>query len=680
MQPGQISILSILGSAANASAGASPSAPVNGTAASAVTSEFNQLLASLAGHTDSALPAAINRAALPGATNGNAQPVLADGMAALAPQLAQDMTSGQSGDAPVTDASLLLAGQIAAAAPQPQLTAGLDGPAQPIVSAEAPLLDVTAASANTTSSATASSAAAVTAPSPTPATMTAPDQAQAQAQIQTQTPVPPVLAKDSTPTQAKSSASPKLPVQTATAQSAPLPAGQPAMAADPSAATGTTTSSTASPAPTAPVTLVSAAPDSMTAPLPVTGQTMGELPVEPALAGMTDTGTADPADALVQRQLPAQTALAAQSATQDNAKAGMKSTVLDKLPTQAVPAQASVPAPAVTNPVAAEQAGALNPAQALAQAAQAQPQAIAQAQTNGQAGSATTSVQAEMPALKQPGLKEPADTRAILQPRGASAMAAGQSASNTQSATPSPSASAAAKPDTTAAMSTTMTSGAEPSLPVQRELPVTAQPLTLQASLNQTTGLTPAPVLGQGENADMTATTDIDLQTGRMLDARVAADRNGAHLPRFAAHTTQHLAGQISRKVSDGNRVFDIRLDPAELGKVGVRLEMRADNRVHAVLTAERPDTLMELQRNARELERALNEAGLELGEDGLDFQMQEDGQAAGDDASGENASSMPVFTESDTLSALSEAIEPAAPRSTYGFLLSRREGVDMRV
>ena len=302
---------------------------------------------------------------------------------------------------------------------------------------------------------------------------------------------------------------------------------------------------------------------------------------------------------------------------------------------------------------------------------------------NGAQASSTAASQlpAEGQSLKAAGgLKETNETRAILQPRGASALAAGQAGSTTQTNAAAASASTSVKTDTTAAVSTTTTSGAEPALPVQRELPATAQPAALQPGLSQTAGLETAPLLAGGEDADAAATAELDLQTGRMLDARVAADRNGTHLPRFAAHTTQNLAGQITRQFNQGNRVFEIRLDPAELGKVDVRLEMRADNRVHAVLTAERPDTLMELQRNARELERALNEAGLELGEDGLDFQMQEDGQSATQNDSGQSGPSIPVFTESESISLLSETAEADAPRSTYGFLLSRREGVDMRV
>jgi flagellar hook-length control protein FliK len=150
-------------------------------------------------------------------------------------------------------------------------------------------------------------------------------------------------------------------------------------------------------------------------------------------------------------------------------------------------------------------------------------------------------------------------------------------------------------------------------------------------------------------------------------------------MQRFTPHTTTQLAGQITKQVANGNRVFDIRLDPAELGKVDVRIELRADNRVHAVLTVERPETLNELQRSARDLERSLAEAGLELDENGLSFQMN-DGQNPADDEGRDKGEALPIFTQTNELAQRAEDELSSRPRSAYGFLLSGRTGVDLQV
>ena len=126
--------------------------------------------------------------------------------------------------------------------------------------------------------------------------------------------------------------------------------------------------------------------------------------------------------------------------------------------------------------------------------------------------------------------------------------------------------------------------------------------------------------------------------------------------------------------------MFDIRLDPAELGRVDVRLEVGHDNRVQAVLAAERPETLAELQRSARDLERALQDAGLDVGENGLEFQLRDENGS--EEFSGSNDGSNPATAP--VLNAYAEGGDLLVTTSplieTYGFLLQSRDSVDVRV
>ncbi|MCC5995720.1 MAG: flagellar hook-length control protein FliK, partial [Oceanicaulis sp.] len=140
----------------------------------------------------------------------------------------------------------------------------------------------------------------------------------------------------------------------------------------------------------------------------------------------------------------------------------------------------------------------------------------------------------------------------------------------------------------------------------------------------------------------------------------------------FTPHAAQTLAAQIVRRQADGARVFDIRLDPPELGRVGVRLEMSADQTVKAMLSAERPDTLQDMQRSARELEKALAEAGLSLAENGLSFSL------GGGRGQGEGASARPGPAARSELAV--EIAAPGAPApELYGFALARPSGLDIR-
>jgi hypothetical protein len=54
-----------------------------------------------------------------------------------------------------------------------------------------------------------------------------------------------------------------------------------------------------------------------------------------------------------------------------------------------------------------------------------------------------------------------------------------------------------------------------------------------------------------------------------------------------------------------------VRLDPAELGRVQIRIERRKDGPTRVTLTAERPQTLDLLVRDQIQLHRALDQAGI---------------------------------------------------------------------
>jgi hypothetical protein len=82
---------------------------------------------------------------------------------------------------------------------------------------------------------------------------------------------------------------------------------------------------------------------------------------------------------------------------------------------------------------------------------------------------------------------------------------------------------------------------------------------------------------------------------------------------------TRQVALRITRALEHDRTEIRIQLDPPELGEVDIQLEFR-DLRLTAIVSAERPDTLDLLQRDARTLARSLREAGLELADSDLSF------------------------------------------------------------
>jgi len=336
--------------------------------------------------------------------------------------------------------------------------------------------------------------------------------------------------------------------------------------------------------------------------------------------------------------------------------------------------QTATPAqPGVASPAASENAAASSgPATTSGVQAGAQTQAA----TPGSATATTANATPQTGQAPAP-LRETSHRPAILETGGNSANA---KSSNGKSAAPAGQRVSTTTTGQGSVQSNGTVEGSNVASTVQQRDPNVSAMSPLMQALAQPAGhADPAPVQPLEINADA-AQSDAEIQLNRTGDVRASADRAGANLPRFAPHTAQHLAGQITRQFNNGQRVFDIRLDPAELGKVDVRLELRADNRVHAVLSAERPETLAELQRAARDLERSLNEAGLELAEEGLTFQMRDEGGDTPGSQRDPSATTMPIFAEGGETGLTDEATAPVVQQSKYGFLLSRRSGVDMRV
>jgi flagellar hook-length control protein FliK len=135
------------------------------------------------------------------------------------------------------------------------------------------------------------------------------------------------------------------------------------------------------------------------------------------------------------------------------------------------------------------------------------------------------------------------------------------------------------------------------------------------------------------------------------------------------------LAVQIAATAQSGKSRFEIRLDPADLGRIDVRLDVDRQGRVTSHLTVEKPETLAMLRQDAPQLQRALQDAGLKTGDNGLQFSLRDQssqGQTARDDT-GRNAHRL-IVTEDDNIAPVATA------GRTYGRMLGSSGGLDIRV
>lgn len=193
-------------------------------------------------------------------------------------------------------------------------------------------------------------------------------------------------------------------------------------------------------------------------------------------------------------------------------------------------------------------------------------------------------------------------------------------------------------------------------------------------------------------------TTDARLEAPSAPPAQTTTRIDGNFTPTFALalQSTQHvvaaaqstapataqaatvpvagLAVEIAARAQDGSKRFEIRLDPPELGRIDVRLDVDDHGRVSSHLVVERSETLDLLKRDAPQLERALQQAGLKT-EGGLEFSLRDQGFAQRDQSQRDNPQTMTRVIVPDEEPAIAEAT-----MRSYGRLVGLRGGVDIKI
>ncbi len=148
-----------------------------------------------------------------------------------------------------------------------------------------------------------------------------------------------------------------------------------------------------------------------------------------------------------------------------------------------------------------------------------------------------------------------------------------------------------------------------------------------------------------------------------------AATNNNAPVP------LANVGFEITSKALAGKHQFDIRLDPADLGRIHVKLDVDKSGNVTSHIVADRTDTLDMLRRDSSGLERALQDAGLKTSNNSLQFSLnnQSGNQQQSDTNSGGGQRAHIVVED--------EQLRQAAPvQNNYTRYAGQTGGLDIRV
>ena len=130
---------------------------------------------------------------------------------------------------------------------------------------------------------------------------------------------------------------------------------------------------------------------------------------------------------------------------------------------------------------------------------------------------------------------------------------------------------------------------------------------------------------------------------------------------------------EIASKALSGKNQFDIRLDPPDLGRIHVRLDVDKNGNVITHMVADRTDTLDMLRRDSAGLERALQDAGLKTSDNSMQFSLR-DQSANQQQNGGERGGNTAHLVLED------EQMTTAAVARDYGRYGARAGGLDIRV
>lgn len=145
--------------------------------------------------------------------------------------------------------------------------------------------------------------------------------------------------------------------------------------------------------------------------------------------------------------------------------------------------------------------------------------------------------------------------------------------------------------------------------------------------------------------ADKTTDTSSLDASGNTLSDRMDAQFNASLAGLNQGQTTQSpaQAGAMSQAVpyaavastlishaKAGSSEFNIRLDPAGLGQIDVKMKVSSDGQVRAHLIVDQPATLDLMMRDRQHLQQQLDQAGFKTDSSSLQFSLRDQGQGSG--------------------------------------------------
>ncbi len=266
------------------------------------------------------------------------------------------------------------------------------------------------------------------------------------------------------------------------------------------------------------------------------------------------------------------------------------------------------------------------------------------------------------------------------------------SLANGQTGTGIVNAASVATPDTPAEKPASQTTAPIPSSAAQPHTQASQLGAQTQPGIARAADLAGTP--GRGDGALAQSNTGSTGTSGNAAPAAQPAQAGAVQSGQSFAQTVQQTASaerppapsssqvieqikvNINRSVKAGMDRVTIQLRPESLGRIEVKMELSQDGKVRAFVTVESRETLDLLQRDARGLERALQDAGLRTDSNNLHFALKSEAQ----DHNGKNQSAENGGASANDNDGEAEALAEDEAVYDRALAAAQRGGVDALV
>lgn len=171
---------------------------------------------------------------------------------------------------------------------------------------------------------------------------------------------------------------------------------------------------------------------------------------------------------------------------------------------------------------------------------------------------------------------------------------------------------------------------------IQNQLPVNVQPTAFSTKVTVSSDVgvfdqVKTSLLPQHQAAPTTTQPDVSGAFSSLLSVgQIGSDRISSQIAANAPSVVDQVVVRVAHALKDDSKKITIHLEPASLGKVDVRLDFSHDGKTHVSILVDRAETLELLQRDAKQLQTALNDVGVKADAGSLNFSMRDGGGQQG--------------------------------------------------